>query len=134
MPAEPAAAPVLPQELRPPCPRGCVDVEGCGCEWNQRREAWPNEPAAACVCGEINTRHCPVHGQGDDAATVRNADDVWAWMNTWGDLYERHEGRTRSRDFREGYEQAIRDLMTRLREMGVENCSDEAWQRFTGRG
>lgn len=21
-----------------------------------------------CVCGEINTRHCPVHGQGEVAA------------------------------------------------------------------
>lgn len=37
----------LPDELRPPCPHGCVDVEGCGCEWNQKREAWPDEPPAA---------------------------------------------------------------------------------------
>lgn len=37
----------LPDGLRPPCPRGCVDVEGCGCDWNQRREAWPGDPPAA---------------------------------------------------------------------------------------
>jgi hypothetical protein len=30
----------------------------------------PDRPAqdAACVCGEINTRHCPVHGQGEPSA------------------------------------------------------------------
>lgn len=28
----------LPEHLKPPCPRGCVDVEGCGCEWNQECE------------------------------------------------------------------------------------------------
>lgn len=63
---------------------------------------------------------------------VRNVDDLWAWMNTWGDLHETHE--PADHEWRLGYEQAISDLMMRLREMGVENCSDEAWRRFTGRG
>lgn len=29
-------------------------------------QVWP--VALECVCGEINMRHCPVHGQGDGAA------------------------------------------------------------------
>jgi hypothetical protein len=62
---------------------------------------------------------------------VRNIDDLWAWANTWGDLNEKHFGR--KHEWRQGYEQAITDLFNRLREMGVENCSDEAWARFTGR-
>ena len=65
---------------------------------------------------------------------VASLDDLWAWMNTWGDLYDAHDGRHRSRDWRDGYQQAIRDLFNRLAEMGVENCSDESWRRFTGRG
>jgi hypothetical protein len=64
---------------------------------------------------------------------VRDTSDLWAWMNTWGDLHSKHEGRTRDRQWTDGYEQAVMDLMRRLGEMGVENCSNESWRRFTGR-
>jgi len=40
----------------------------------------------------------------------------------------------RSKEWREGYERAISDMLARFREMGMENCSDESWRRFTGRG
>lgn len=72
--------------------------------------------------------------QNDDLARpdVRDVDELWAWTNTWGDLYERHDGR--SLEWKKGYEQAIGDLFKRLSEMGVGDCSDEAWNRFTGRG
>lgn len=63
---------------------------------------------------------------------VRNVGDLWAWMNTWGDLYAAHrEGGSSA--WRGGYRTAIRDLMSRLEQMGVTDCSDEAWERFTGR-
>jgi len=71
--------------------------------------------------------------EGTTRASVRHLDDLWAWMNTWGDLHEKHDGGD-SREWRRGYEQAISDLMFRLAEMDVTNCSNESWRRFTGRG
>lgn len=66
---------------------------------------------------------------------VRNVSDLWAWMNTWGELYERHEGRLRDPHgpWVNAYRQCIADLLDRLAEMGVTDCSDESWKRFTGR-
>ena len=34
---------------------------------------------AGCVCGEINTRHCPVHGQGEVVSPSRSHTDTREW-------------------------------------------------------
>jgi uncharacterized protein YqkB len=52
------------------CPRGCVDTDGCGCEWNAKQDALALARLVKereCVCGEINARHCPIH---QDVANV----------------------------------------------------------------
>lgn len=49
--------------------------------------ATDDQPRAAatddgCVCAEINTRHCPVHGQGEIIVTVvpRSEFPHWLWF------------------------------------------------------
>ena len=44
-----------------------------------------DKPLAACVCGEINTRHCPEHGQLDCREDVRVLWHLWfrqGWRDT----------------------------------------------------
>lgn len=37
------------------------------------------------------------------------------WFNCWGDLMRKEEYKKSSREFREGYSQAIRDIMSKLK-------------------
>ena len=50
-------------------------------------------------------------------------------MNTWGD-HDAHGYRPRSPES-DAYRQAMRDLLTALRDAGVDDVPDEAWARWT---
>jgi len=74
---------------------------------------------------------------------VETLDDLWCYLNIWGDLLGKHRdaGRTRSPEtrlstaWRKGYEQACRDAMDALEAAGVtwETVPDETWRKWSGR-
>lgn len=61
---------------------------------------------------------------------IRNVEDFWCWLNTWGDLRER----AFSTDLeRRGYERCIRDAMDALAKAGIgwDEVPQEAWDRWS---
>ena len=54
------------------CPRGCVDTEGCGCEWNA-----PNEQPAARIPEEELARWERETGEHRDSYPL-DRDEYWA--------------------------------------------------------
>lgn len=64
--------------------------------------------------------------------SVRDIDDLWCWMNTWGN-WDKHGYDWRAPESI-GYRQCITDLMYALAEAGVDDVPDEAWARWTSRG
>lgn len=61
------------------------------------------------------------------APEIRNVEDFWCWLNTWGD--EHSHDLTRSEAV--GYRKCISDAMNALARAGV-GFPDEAWSRWTG--
>lgn len=59
---------------------------------------------------------------------IRNIDDVWCWMNTWGDLHER--GYEAGTSERLGYVAAISDLYKVLKQAGISDVPNAAWDRW----
>lgn len=70
---------------------------------------------------------------------VESLEDLWCWLNIWGDLLHKHQARTRpdrlSTEWRKGYEQGVRDAMDKLEQVGVtwETVPDETWRKWSGR-
>lgn len=64
----------------------------------------------------------------DARPPLRDVDDIWCWMNTWGDI-DKHGYHGVEK---KAYEQAMMDLLRRFAEIGVHNVPDEAWRRWTG--
>ena len=59
---------------------------------------------------------------------IQSIDDVWCWMNTWGDL-EQHDYTPRSGHWY-GYRKAIKDMLAAFGAAGFA-ASQEAWDRWT---
>lgn len=63
---------------------------------------------------------------------IRNVEDFWCWINTWGDRYKHYRWPSEAA---RGYDQAMRDALRALEQAGVtfDQVTDEAWDRWTGR-
>jgi hypothetical protein len=62
---------------------------------------------------------------------IRNIEDFWCWLNTWGD--ERKHDFSFGSPYDIGYRRCIHDAMKALEAAGVsfETVPDEAWERWT---